>query len=109
VKPPLSDGIRTSSTLWSDWHKEDVDLIVIYPSISAKWILDWSGKELKLCSRVKFVTHYTQGEVLKGQYSLDKILVDLVNIQGKGKISTLEGKLKRYTKLANSTRHPINY
>jgi hypothetical protein len=36
----------------------------------------------------------TWGEVLKRQYSRDKFVVDLVNLQGKGKISTLDGKLK---------------
>jgi hypothetical protein len=47
------------------------------------------------------------GRGKKGKSSLDNILVNLANMSGEEEISTLEGILKRYTRLDNSTM--VNY
>jgi hypothetical protein len=66
LRPTFLGGSGTAAILWYEWHKEGLDLIVIDPSISVKWRVDWSGKELKSLSRAKCVV------VLKAQYSLEK-------------------------------------
>jgi hypothetical protein len=85
LRPAFLGGLGTAATIWADWHNEGVELIVIDPSISAKWRLDWIGKDLKYFSRAKFVVLYIQGGSLRRKIHFKQFWWVWLKCRGRGK------------------------
>jgi hypothetical protein len=73
-------------------------MIVQDRKISEKWWTDWSVKDNKKFSRLKFIAEYIQASSEGKPVGL--VIADLKKLQWRKKLSTLEHKLEDQIKLA---------
>jgi hypothetical protein len=92
------DYDETVDKLWDDWYKEGIKLIVQDIHVSEKWRTEWSVKDNKKFSRLKFIVEYIQARSEEKPVGL--VIDELKKLQGRNKLSTLEHKLKDHIKLA---------
>jgi hypothetical protein len=95
----ISDNYdETLDNLWDAWYNKGINLIVKERKVSEKWRTEWSVKDNKNFSRLKFIVEYIQ--VRSKEKPVGLVIAELEKLQGRKKLSTLEHKLKDQIKLA---------
>jgi hypothetical protein len=91
------DYDETVDKLWDVWYKEGVDLIVQDRKVYEKWRTEWSVKDNKKFSGLKFIVEYIQARSEDKPVGL--VIAEVKKLQGRKKLSTLEHRLKDQIKL----------
>jgi hypothetical protein len=66
--------------LWDDWYKEGINLIVQDRNVSEKWRTEWSLKDKKKFSSLRFIVDYIQARSEEKQVGL--VIADLKSCKG---------------------------
>jgi hypothetical protein len=66
--------------LWDDWYTEGIDVIVQERKLSEKWWTEWSVKDNKKFSRLKFIVEYIQ--VRSKEKPMGLVIAELKNCKG---------------------------
>jgi hypothetical protein len=84
--------------LWESWYSDGIDVIVENKADSENWRKQWTTKDNKKFSRMKYIILFIQKHAKDKPVGL--IIQELKELQGKKKLSTLETKIKEQIKLA---------